>query len=109
MDNGMKFCRHCNKETYYEREVMSEGHPHYAKRICGECHRFIDWMKKPRETRSKKEAARVIVLKKQAVDILTEEFLAKYSKLVIEIFELEVDFQYVTDNDFWQDDLHVVS
>lgn len=109
MGNRMKFCIRCNKETYYEREVMPEGYTHYAKRICGECGKFIDWMKKPKETRSKREAARVIELKRQALKLLIDEFHDKYSKLIIEIYELEVEFQYVTDNDFWKDDLHVVS
>ena len=109
MENGMKFCRHCNKETYYEREVMPEGFPHYAKRTCGECHGFIDWMKKPKETRSKRDAAKVIELKKQALHLLTEDFHEKYTQLVIAIYELEIEFRYATDNDFWQDDLHVVS
>jgi len=104
MENGKRFCKNCQKETYYEREVMPEGYPHYAKRICGDCGKFIDWMKKPKVSQSQKDAQRTIELKKQALQLLTEEFHAKYSSMVIEIYELEIEYAYATDNNFWKED-----
>ena len=83
---------------------MPEGFPHYAKRTCADCGRFIDWMKKPKVSQSQKEAERIIELKKQAIHLLTSEFHEKYSNLIIELYELEIEYAYATDNMFWKED-----
>ena len=100
MDNSKRFCKNCNTETYYESEVMPEGFPHYAKRVCSECGKFIDWMRKPRSSQSQEEAARVIELKKQFIQLLVAEFHEKYEQQIKELYELEVDYDYTTDNNF---------
>ena len=104
MGDALKFCKRCNEEVYFDVEVMPDGYIHYAKATCSMCGKFIDWMKKPKFTNSKKEASRVIELKKQALHLLTEDFHEKYTQLVIAIYELEIEFRYATDNDFWQED-----
>jgi len=112
MEKETKFCRNCNKETYYETEVMPEGFPHYAKRICGDCGKFIDWMKKPKVSQSQKEAERVIELKKQVIQLLISEFHEKYEQHIKELYELEVEYDYSTFNGFWKEDepnLHIVT